>query len=161
MCQSVTRIKESRPIIWGRLEICNPWAFPTGNGKTSAWTSLWVCLAPHMGTTQYGSFWTAWLSRLTLYLYPPYLGSDNMSSSTCHTLSAIMVSHRPLSQTEGPSLWHVVGNNCMTVWAPISSEAQPIILRLTGRLNKSIKSLKTCSSLVFWMMVQNGTSTFH
>jgi hypothetical protein len=30
----------------------------------------------------------------------------------------------------------------------LSVEAQPIILKLTGRLNESIKSLKACSALV-------------
>jgi hypothetical protein len=77
-------------------------------------------------------------------LYPPHTGSNRMPSSTYHTLSAIMVSQRQLSLTEGLFLWHVFGNNYMTVWAPISSKAQPIILRLTGRLNVSIKSLKIC-----------------
>jgi hypothetical protein len=115
MCRSVTCVKESRPVIWGQLKICNPWAFPSGNGKISAWTSLWVCLTPHMGTTRYGSLWTAWLSRLTLYPYPPHTRSDSMLSSTCHTLSAIMVSQISLSLIEGPSLWHIFRNNYMTV----------------------------------------------
>jgi hypothetical protein len=53
-----------------------------------------------------------------------------------------MVSRRPLSLVEGPFFWHVFGSNYMTVWAPISSEAQPTILRLMDRLSKSIKSLK-------------------
>jgi hypothetical protein len=62
-----------------------PLAFPSGSGKTSTWTSSWVCLAPRVGITRYGSLWTAWPSRLTLYLYPPPTRSDNMPSSTCHT----------------------------------------------------------------------------
>jgi hypothetical protein len=37
----------------------------------------------------------------------------------------------------GPSLWHVFGSNHMTIWAPISSEAQPTILRLIDRLSQS------------------------
>jgi hypothetical protein len=37
----------------------------------------------------------------------------------------------------------------MIVWAPISSKAQPIILRLMDRLTKPIKSLKICFMLVF------------
>jgi hypothetical protein len=45
MCQSVTRAEESRPIIWDQLEIYNPWAFLSGNEKTSAWTLLCVCSA--------------------------------------------------------------------------------------------------------------------
>jgi hypothetical protein len=49
----------------------------------------------------------------------------------------------------------------MSVWAPISSEAQRITPRLTDRLSESIKSLKICFVLVFRQMVQNGTSTFH
>jgi hypothetical protein len=78
---------------------------------------------PHtsVGTTQYGSLWTAWLSRLTLYPYPPHTGSNSIPSSTCHTLCAIMVSQRPLSLIEGLSLWHIFGNNYRTIWAPISS----------------------------------------
>jgi hypothetical protein len=71
-----------------------------------------------------------------------------MLSSTCHTLSAIMVSRRPLSLIEGLSLWHGFENNYMTVWAPISSKVQPIILRLMSKLNESIKSLKICFVLV-------------
>jgi hypothetical protein len=39
-------------------------------------------------------------------------------------------------------------NNYITVWASISFEAQPIILRLMGRLNESINSLKICFVLV-------------
>jgi hypothetical protein len=49
----------------------------------------------------------------------------------------------------------------MNVWAPISFKAQPIILKLTDRLNESIKSSKICSMLMFLLMVQNGTSIFH
>jgi hypothetical protein len=45
-------------------------------------------------------------------------------------------------------LWHGFENNYMTVWAPISSEVQPIIPRLMGKLNKSIKSLRICSVLM-------------
>jgi hypothetical protein len=88
------------------------------------------------------------VDRLTLYPYPPHIGSDSMPSSTCHTLSTIMVSRRILSLTEGLSLWHDFGNNYMTVWAPISSKVQHIIPRLTGKLNESIKSLKICYILV-------------
>jgi hypothetical protein len=91
MCRNVTCVEESRPIIWGQLEICNTWAFLSENKKTSAQILLWVCLAPHVGTTRYGSLWTAWLSQLTLYPYPPHTWSDSMSSSTCYTLSVIMV----------------------------------------------------------------------
>jgi hypothetical protein len=63
-----------------------------------------------------------------------------MLSSTYHTLSAIMVSRRPSSLTNGLSLLHDFGNNYMTVWAPISSTVQPIIPRRMGKLNESIKS---------------------
>jgi hypothetical protein len=72
-----------------------------------------------------------------------------MSSYTCHTLFIIMVSQRPLSLTQDLSLWHNFGNNYMTVWAPISFEAQPIILRLMDRLSESIKSSKIYFMLVF------------
>jgi hypothetical protein len=161
MCQNVTRVEESMPIFWDQLEIYSPCASLSGNGKTSTWTSSRVCPAPHVGTILYVSFWTAWLSQLTLYSYPQHTGSDSMSSSICHTLSSIMVSQRPLYLTEGLSLWHVFGNNYMTVWASISFEAQPIILRLMNRVSGSIKSLKICFVFVFWMMVWNGTSTFH
>jgi hypothetical protein len=37
----------------------------------------------------------------------------------------------------------------MNVWVPISSEAQPVILKLTDRLSESIESLKICFVLVF------------
>jgi hypothetical protein len=50
-----------------------------------------------------------------LYPYPPCIGSNNMSSSTCHTLSIIMVFRRPLSLIEGLALWHDFGNNYTTV----------------------------------------------
>jgi hypothetical protein len=40
---------------------------------------------------------------------------------------------RPLSLTDDPSLWHIFGSNYMTIWAPISSEAHPIILKLMGK----------------------------
>jgi hypothetical protein len=68
---------------------------------------------------------------------------------------------RPLSLIESPSLCHVFGSNYMTVWAPISSTIQHVILRPTSKMNKWIKSFKICSALVFWIMVQNRTSTFH
>jgi hypothetical protein len=161
MCQSVTRVEGSRPIIWGQLEICNLWAFLSRSGKTSVWTSSWVCLAPRVGTTRYGSLWTAWPSWLTLYPYPPHIGSDNMSSFTCHTLSAIIVSQRQLSLIESLFLWHDFGNNCMTVWALILFEVQPINPRLMGKLNKSIKSLKICYVRVLWAMARHGTSISH
>jgi hypothetical protein len=137
------------PIIWDQPKIYNPWAFPSGNGKTSAWTSMWVCPAPRMGTAWYGSLWTAWLSQPTLYPNPSPTWSDSMVRSICHILSAIMSSRRPLSLTEGPYSWNVFWNNYMTVQAPISFEAQPIILRLTDRLSESTKSLKICFVLVF------------
>jgi hypothetical protein len=157
-CDTWRRVKADhlRP-----AKIYSHWASLSGNGKISAWTSLWVCPAPRVGTTRYGSLWTAWLSQLTLYPYPPHIGSDSMPSSTCHTLSAIMVSQRSLSLTEGLSLWHIFGNNYMTVWVHISSEAQPIILRLMDRLSESIKSSKIWFILTFWMMVQSGINTFH
>jgi hypothetical protein len=161
MCQKVTRIEESRLIIWGEQGICSPWAFPSGNGKTFAWTSLWVCPTPRVGTTRYGSLWTISLSQLTLYSYPPHTGSDNMLSSIYHTLFAIMVSQRSLSLAEGLSSWHIFGNGYMSVLIPISSEAQLIIFRLTARLREWTKSLKTCFTLVFWMMVWSGTNIFH
>jgi hypothetical protein len=148
MCWNVTLVKESKPIIWDQPKIYNLWVSPSGNGRTYVWTSLWVCPAPHMGATRYGSLWTAWLSQPTLYSYPLHTWLDNMPISTYHILSAIMASRRPLSLTEGPSLWHVFGSNYMTVWALILSEAQPIILKLTGRLSESIKSSKTCFVLV-------------
>jgi hypothetical protein len=68
---------------------------------------------------------------------------------------------RPLSLIESLSLWHDFGNNYMIVWAPISSEVQPIISRRTGKQNESIKSSRICSVLVLWAMVQNGTSISH
>jgi hypothetical protein len=141
MCQCVTGVKGSRPIIWGQLEICNHWAFPSGSGKTSAWTKSWVCLTLRVVTTRYESLWTAWPSRLTLYPYPLCIGSNNMPSSTCHTLSLIMVSRRPLSLIEGLSLWHDFGNNYTTVWAPILFEVQPVTPRQTGKLTEWINQI--------------------
>jgi hypothetical protein len=161
MCQSVTCVEGSRPTIWGQLEICNLWAFPCRNGKIFAWTSSWVWLTPRVGTNRYGLLWTAWPSWLTLYPYPPPIGSDNMPSSTYHTLSAIMVSRRPSSLIEDLSLWHDFGNNYMTVWAPISSAIHPIIPKRARKLNESIKSSRICSVLVLWVMVRNGTSISH
>jgi hypothetical protein len=84
-----------------------------------------------------------------------------MPSSTCRTLSAIMVFRRPLSSIEDLSLLLTFGNNYINVWVPISSKVQHIILRLTARPREWTKSLKTCSPLVFWMMVWNRTNTFH
>jgi hypothetical protein len=72
-----------------------------------------------------------------------------MSSSTCHILSAIMVSQRQLSPIEDLSLLHVFGSNYMTVGVPISSETQLTIHRLMGRPSESTKSLKICFVLVF------------
>jgi hypothetical protein len=46
----------------------------------------------------------------------------------------------------------------MSVWAPISSEAQLITPRQTDRWSESIKLLQICSVLVFRRMVQNGTT---
>jgi hypothetical protein len=161
MCLSMTPIEESRPIIWDPSETYNPWVFPSENGKTSVWTSLCVCLAPCMGTTQYRSSWIAWVSQSTSYLYPPPTGSDSIPSSTCHTLFAIMASQRPSSPIEDLSSLLVFGSNYMSIWAPISSRAQLIIRRLTDRLNESTKSSKICFVLVFWRMVQNRIYTFH
>jgi hypothetical protein len=161
MCLSVTLVEESRPIIWDLLKTCNPWAFLSGNGKISAWTLLWVYLTPHMGITQYGSSWTAWLSRPTSYLYPPPTESDSMPSSKYHTLSAIMTYRRPSSPIENLSLLLTFGSNYMSVWTPIPSEAQPITARLMDRQSESIKSLKICFVLVFWWTIRNGTGTFH
>jgi hypothetical protein len=161
MYQTVTHVKESKLIIWGHPETHNHWAFPSGNRKTSAWTSLWVYPAPHMGTTWYGSLWTAWLWQPTLYPYPPLTGLPSTPSSIYHTLFAIMASWRPLSSVEDLSSLLAFGNNCINAWAPILSEAHPIILKLTDKLSESIKSLKIFFMLVFWLMVWNGTSTFH
>jgi hypothetical protein len=160
MCPSVTPIEESRLVIWDQPETYNPWAFPSGNGKTSTCILLWVCLAPRVGITQYGSSWTAWLSWPTSYPYPPPTGSDSMPSSICHTLSAIMASRRPSSPIEDLSSLLAFRSNYMSVWAPISSTAQPITPRRMDRLSESIRSLKICSVLMFWRMVRNGTSTF-
>jgi hypothetical protein len=52
-------VEESKPIISDPPETCNPCAFPSGNGRTFAWISLWVYLAPRVGITRYGSSWTA------------------------------------------------------------------------------------------------------
>jgi hypothetical protein len=161
MCPSVTHIEESKPIIWDPPETCNPWAFPSENEKTSAWTVLWVCLTPRVGITQYGSSWTVWLSRPTSYPYPPPTESDSMPSSTYHTLFIITISWRPSSSTEDRSLLLTFRSNYMSVWAPTSSDAQPVTLRLMDRQSESIKSSKICSVLVFWWMVQNGTNTCH
>jgi hypothetical protein len=122
MCRNVTRVEESRPIIWDQSEICNPWAFPSGNRKISSWTSLWVCLAPHVGTTWYGSLWTAWLCWLTLYQYPPCTGPNSMPSSTCRTSSAIMVFWRSLSLIVDLSLWHVLGTTTWMIGHPSHSK---------------------------------------
>jgi hypothetical protein len=161
MCPSVTYVRESRLIMWDPLGIYNPWAFSSGNRKTSAWTSLCLCLAPWVGITQYGSLWTAWLSRPISYPYPPPTGSDSMPSSTYHMLSAITASWRPSSLTEDPSLLLAFENNYTCVWVPISSRAQPIILRLMDILSEFTISSKICSVLVFWQMVWSGTSIFH
>jgi hypothetical protein len=56
---------------------------------------------------------------------------------------------KTLFLTEDLSLLLAFGSNYMSVWAPISSEAQPITPRLMDRLSESIKSLKICSVLVF------------
>jgi hypothetical protein len=47
------------------------------------------------------------------------------------------------------SLLLAFGSSCMSVWAPILSEAQPITPRLMDRLSESIKSLRICYVLVF------------
>jgi hypothetical protein len=124
MCSSVTPVEESRPIIWDLPKTYNPWAFSSENGKTSVWTSSWVCLAPHVDITQYGSSWTAWLSRPTSYMYPPATESDSIPSSTYHTLCAITASQRPSYPIEDLSLLLSFGSNYMSVWAPISFKAQ-------------------------------------
>jgi hypothetical protein len=123
MCPNATPVDESRPIIWDPPKTYNPWAFLSGNGKTSVWTSLWVCLTARVGITQYGSSWTAWPSQPTSYPLPLTTGSDNMPSSTCNTLSAIMESRRSSSPIEDLSSLLAFGSNYMSVWAPISSEA--------------------------------------
>jgi hypothetical protein len=64
--------------------------------------------------------------------------------STCHILSAIVIFWRTLSLVEDLSLSHASGNNYITVWAPILSETQLIIRRLTGRPSEWTKSLKIC-----------------
>jgi hypothetical protein len=161
MCSNVTHVEESKPINWGPPETYNLWAFLSGNRKTYVWTSLWVCPAPHGGTTRYGSLWIAWWSLPTLYSYSPPTGSGSMQTYICRTSSAIMAYQRPLFLTDNLSLLLTFGSNCMSVWAPISSEVQPITPKLMDRLSESIKSLKICSVLVFWRMVRNGTSTFH
>jgi hypothetical protein len=71
-----------------------------------------------------------------------------MLNSTYHTLSAIMASQRQLTPIEDLSLLLTFRSNYMNLWAPISSEAQPIILRLTDRLNESINPSKICFLLV-------------
>jgi hypothetical protein len=126
MCPNVTHVEELRSIIWDPPETRNPWAFPSENGKTSAWTSLWVYLAPRVGITQYGSSWTAWLSQPTSYSYPPPTEPDSMPSSTYYTLSASMTSRRPSSLIEDIYLLLAFGSNYKSIWAPISSEAQLI-----------------------------------
>jgi hypothetical protein len=62
---------------------------------------------------------------------------------------AIMAYRRPLFLTDDLSLLLTFGSNYVSVWALISSEAQPITPRLMDRLSESIKSLKICSMLVF------------
>jgi hypothetical protein len=151
----------SKLTIWDPPETYSPWAFPCGNGKTSAFTSLRVYLAPRVGITQYGSLWTGWLSRPTSYPYPLHTESDSMPSSTCHILSAITASRRPSSPIEDLSSLLAFGSNYISVWAPILSVAQPITPRLTDKLSELIRSSKICSVLVFWRMVQNGTSICH
>jgi hypothetical protein len=142
MYRNVTHVEGSKPITWGHLEIYNRWAFMSVSEKTSAWISLWVCPAPRVGTTQYGSLLTAWLSQSTLYPYPPLIESASTPSSTYHILSAIMPCRRPSSLIEDQSLWLASRSNCMSVCAPISFEAQPIILRLMDKLSESIKLSK-------------------
>jgi hypothetical protein len=72
-----------------------------------------------------------------------------MLSSTYHTLPTSMASRRPLSPIEVLPLLLAFGSNYMNVWVPISSEAQPVILKLMDRLSESIESLKICFVLVF------------
>jgi hypothetical protein len=86
MWPNVTHVEESKPIIWGPPETCNPWASPNGNKRTSVWTSLWVCLAPHVGTTPCGSLWMSWLSPPILYPYPPWLSSVKVTNAKPHHL---------------------------------------------------------------------------
>jgi hypothetical protein len=161
MCQNVTPVEESKSIIWDPPETCNPWVFPSGNERISAWISLWVYFTPRVGITRYGSSWTTWLGRPTSYLWPLDARSDSMLSYTYPTLSAIMASRRPSSSIEDPSLLLIFGSNYMSVWAPSSLETHPITPRHVDRWSESIKSSKICSVLVFWRMVRNGTSTCH
>jgi hypothetical protein len=119
------------------------------------WQSTW------QSPVMLRSLWIIWLSLPTLYPYPPPRGSDNTSSSTYHASFVIMAYRRPLFLTEDLSLLLAFGSNYMNVWTLISFKAQPIFPRLTDRPSKSIKSLKICFVLVFWLMVRNGTNTFH
>jgi hypothetical protein len=60
-----------------------------------------------------------------------------------------MATRRPLFLIEDLSLLLTFGSNCMSVLAPILSEAQPITHRLMDRLSELIKSLKICYVLMF------------
>jgi hypothetical protein len=79
----------------------------------------------------------------TTYRVRPYM------SYTYPTLSAIMASRRPSSSIGDLSLLLIFGSNYMSVWPPISSEAQPITPRQMDRQSESIKSSKICSVLMF------------
>jgi hypothetical protein len=157
-CDTCWRVKADHLRLAGNLQ---PLSIPEWK-----WENICMDFIMSLPRTSHGynSIWVivdCLTKSLTLYPYPPPTKSDNMLSSTCHTLSIIMVSQRPLSLTEGLSLRHDFGNNYMTVWALISSEVQPIIPRWTGKLNESIKSSRICSVLVLWAMGQNGTNISH
>jgi hypothetical protein len=67
-----------------------------------------------------------------------------MQSYICRTSFAIMAYQRPLFLTEDLSLLLTFGNNCMSVWALISSEAQPIAPQTNGqteRVNQIIEDM--------------------
>jgi hypothetical protein len=64
-----------------------------------------------------------------------------MLSYTYPTLSAIMASRRPSSLIEDLSSLLIFGSNYMSVWAPISSEAQPITPRQTEQVNQIIEDM--------------------
>jgi hypothetical protein len=66
----------------------------------------------------YNSIWVI-VDRLTksahFILVSTTYRFDSMPSSTCRTLSAIMVFRRPLSPIANLSLWLAFGSNCMNV----------------------------------------------
>jgi hypothetical protein len=80
-CDTCRRVKADHLRPAGTLYL---WAFPSGNGKAYACTSLCVCPTPRMGNTWYWSLWIAWLSwPLYTHIY------DIQGQTVCWALHVI------------------------------------------------------------------------